>query len=93
MTRSVLFHESGPKMSSIFAWLMLHGREPQKKTPEELARVLRVIVAQPVKVVPRALGYGTAKPMKVWRAVAEVEGRVMAWAILLAAITADAQPS
>lgn len=63
--------------AGIFAWLMLHSREPQKKTPGELARVLRVIVVQPVNVVPRVLGYGTAKPAQVWRAVAEVEGRVV----------------
>lgn len=63
--------------AGIFAWLMSHGREPQKKAPEELARVLRVIEAPSVNVVPRVLGYGTAKPAQGWRAVAEVEGRVV----------------
>jgi RND family efflux transporter MFP subunit len=63
--------------AGIFAWLMLHGREPQKKPAQELARVLRVIEAPSVDVVPRVLGYGTAKPVQVWRAVAEVEGRVV----------------
>ena len=28
-------------------------------------------------MVPRVLGYGTAAPAQVWRAVAEVEGRVI----------------
>ncbi len=63
--------------AGIFAWLMFHGREPPKRPPEELARVLRVIRAPSVNVVPRVLGYGTAKPAQVWRAVAEVEGRVV----------------
>ncbi|MEE8296398.1 MAG: hypothetical protein V3R26_01060, partial [Hyphomicrobium sp.] len=38
--------------------------------------MLRVIEAPQVDVIPRVRGYGTARPAQVWRAVAEVRGRV-----------------
>jgi RND family efflux transporter MFP subunit len=38
---------------------------------------VRVIEAPRVKVVPRALGYGEAQPRSVWKAVAEVSGRIV----------------
>ncbi len=61
----------------VLAWLMLHSRKPEKKLPEESARVLRVIEVERVDVVPRVIGYGTARPARIWRGVAEVEGRVV----------------
>jgi len=61
----------------VFAWMMMTPREPQRRPPQELARVLRIIEAPAVNVVPRVLGFGTARPARVWRAVAEVEGRVI----------------
>lgn len=39
--------------------------------------MLSVIAAPEVDLVPRVLGYGTAEPGEVWRAVAEVRGRVV----------------
>lgn len=62
---------------AIFAWLISRPVEPRRKPPEEVARVLSVIETAQVAVVPRVLGYGSAKPAQVWRAVAEVEGRVV----------------
>lgn len=61
----------------IFGWLAFNKREPEKKPPKEAARVLRVIRAPQMDVLPRVLGHGTAQPARVWRAVAEVEGRVI----------------
>jgi len=52
-------------------------RQPLEQTPpSEVARLLRVIEVPEVDVVPRVVGYGTAQPAQVWRAVAEVGGRV-----------------
>jgi len=48
-------------------------REPDREQP----RVLRVIAVEPLDVVPRAVGYGTAQPGQIWRAVSEVRGRVI----------------
>ena len=62
---------------AFIVWQMLHTRQPERIVSGELARVLRVIDAPQVDVVPRVLGYGTAAPAQVWRAVAEVEGRVI----------------
>lgn len=62
---------------AFIVWQMLHTRQPERIASGELARVLRVIDAPQVDVVPRVLGYGTAAPAQVWRAVAEVEGRVI----------------
>ncbi len=42
----------------------------------ELSRTFRVIQIPKTEFVPRALGYGTARPQKVWRAVAEVQGKL-----------------
>ncbi|TVS15778.1 MAG: HlyD family efflux transporter periplasmic adaptor subunit [Planctomycetaceae bacterium] len=53
-------------------------REPPRRQPErETSRAVRVIRIEPVEVIPRAFGYGTAEPGQVWRAVAEVRGRVV----------------
>jgi len=61
----------------VVVWLTRHAKEPKRRPPQEVARVLRVVDAPAVDVVPRILGYGTAKPARVWRAVAEVAGRVV----------------
>jgi membrane fusion protein, multidrug efflux system len=53
-------------------------REPPRRQPEqEIARAVRVIRIRPVDVIPRALGYGAAEPGQIWKAVAEVRGRVV----------------
>lgn len=62
----------------LIAWFLTSRAEgPQRKPATEVARELRVITAPAVDVVPRVLGYGTAKPARVWRAVSEVGGRVI----------------
>lgn len=57
--------------------MLVFSRAGPERTPEqEEVRSVRVIRAEPVDVVPRAIGYGTAEPGQVWQAVAEVKGRV-----------------
>ena len=61
------------------AWLgyqISHRPAPERRPYQEPTRVLRVIAAPQVNAVPRALGLGTAEPGQVWRAVAEVGGRI-----------------
>jgi multidrug efflux pump subunit AcrA (membrane-fusion protein) len=56
--------------------LILSRGSSQRKPEEEEVRTVRVMRIEAVGVVPRALGYGTAQPGQVWRAVSEVRGRV-----------------
>jgi membrane fusion protein, multidrug efflux system len=60
----------------VLAWLRSNAREPQKNPENEQVRVLRVIRVPTCDVVPRVEAYGTVEPSQVWRAVAEVKGRV-----------------
>ncbi len=58
--------------------LLVLGREaPPRRSLAEAVRTVRVIELQTLDVIPRAMGYGTAQPARVWQAVAEVRGRVV----------------
>lgn len=60
------------------AAVLIAQRQSAERTPApELARPVRVIRVEALDVVPRALGHGTAEPGQIWRAVAEVRGRVV----------------
>lgn len=57
--------------------LALSQREPPARSlGGEIATPVRVVVAEPAPFVPRAIGFGEARPARVWAAVAEVSGRV-----------------
>lgn len=62
---------------AVLAFFVLSTGEPARTPAREVARKLRVIPVPEVDVVPRALGYGTAQPGNVWRAVSEIRGRVL----------------
>ena len=49
---------------------------PQQEVIPEASRPLFVIEVPRTAVVPRVLGYGTARPGDIWSAVAEVKGRI-----------------
>jgi multidrug efflux system membrane fusion protein len=49
---------------------------PQQEAIPEATRPLLVIRVPRTDVVPRVLGFGTARPGDVWAAVAEVKGRI-----------------
>ena len=56
----------------------LQNREgPQRLPPEERTTPVRVVTAPAVDVVPRALGYGSVIPGRIWEAVGEVSGTVI----------------
>lgn len=46
--------------------------------PREAARALAVAPAGRAAVTPKVVGYGTAQPARLWRAVTEIDGRVTA---------------
>ncbi len=50
---------------------------PERVSPEERVTPVRVVSAPAVDVVPRALGYGSVRPGRVWEAVGEVSGTVI----------------
>ncbi len=50
---------------------------PQQEAIPEASRPLLVIDVPRSAVVPRVLGFGTARPGDIWSAVAEVKGRII----------------
>jgi multidrug efflux pump subunit AcrA (membrane-fusion protein) len=62
---------------AILVWLA-QGREPPARVDaDERAHAVRVIEAQALDLVPTAEGYGPVRPAKVWKAVAQVAGRII----------------
>ncbi|MBC2712453.1 MAG: biotin/lipoyl-binding protein [Desulfosarcina sp.] len=51
--------------------------EPQQKEIHESVRTMRVIKVPRTDLIPRAIGFGVAEPGRIWRAMAEVKGRVV----------------
>ncbi len=61
-----------------FLLFMASGREgPERRPAAESARAVRVITVQPTDFVPRAIGFGSVYPGKVWNATAQVGGEVV----------------
>ena len=50
---------------------------PQKADVTERVRAVRVIEAKEISLIPRAVGYGYVEPNQVWKAVAEVSGKIV----------------
>ncbi len=68
-----------PIIIAIIVIIMLFKSKsgPQKKVVSEAQRDMRVIQVPTVDLIPRIIGFGTAEPGNIWRAVAEVKGRVL----------------
>ena len=49
-------------------YAVMNREEPQRLPPEERTTPVRVVTAPAVEVVPRALGYGSVMPGRVWEA-------------------------
>lgn len=59
-------------------YYLVAGRDaPERHPPEERARAVRVITAEPVRLVPRVTGFGSVYPGTVWSAIAQVAGEVI----------------
>lgn len=62
---------------AILAWQASQRPEPARAPSAEPARPVRVVQAIRTDVTPRADGYGPVQPARVWKAVAQVAGRVV----------------
>ncbi|MCP4752640.1 MAG: hypothetical protein GY866_17275 [Proteobacteria bacterium] len=61
----------------VFA-IMSYSRKPPKQKEAILdIPTVRVLEVSPIDVVPRAVGYGTAQPIRTWKAVAQARGRII----------------
>ena len=58
-------------------YAVMNREGPQRLPPEERMTPVRVVPAPAVDVVPRALGYGSVTPGRIWEAVGEVSGTVI----------------
>ncbi len=69
----------GPLALGVVVALVLarQGSPPAREEGAGEARTVSVVAVEAHAVVPRAVGYGEAEPGDVWRAVAEVDGRVV----------------
>jgi multidrug efflux pump subunit AcrA (membrane-fusion protein) len=63
--------------AGIFLVLTHQSTPPAQSDAGPTARVVRYIEAPVVTQIPRALGYGRVRPVRVWEAVAEVNGRIV----------------
>jgi RND family efflux transporter MFP subunit len=61
----------------LLGWQLVSRAPPEREAPGELAQPVRVLLAEPLDYVPRALGYGHVEPGREWDAVTEVAGRIV----------------
>ena len=64
-------------IGAVILILVVRGREPPSQKFEERSIAVRAIRAPVVTMTPRAIGYGTVAPGRSWKAVAQVEGRIV----------------
>ncbi|MBF0305815.1 MAG: efflux RND transporter periplasmic adaptor subunit [Alphaproteobacteria bacterium] len=62
----------------VFVFALQGRKAPQRVEAGEVARLARIVAAQSLNVVPRALAFGEVTPSRTWSAVAEVSARI-AW--------------
>ncbi len=58
--------------------LMTSGEQPPVRVAEnEIVRAVRTITVPQIDLKPRAEGYGAVQPAQIWKAVAQVSGRIV----------------
>jgi RND family efflux transporter MFP subunit len=62
---------------AVLVWLAQNREPPARVDADERSHAVRVLEAQAVDLVPTAEGYGPVRPAKVWKAVAQVAGRII----------------
>lgn len=62
---------------AVLVWQLESETAPRQHAPREMVRPVRVITVATVEFVPRATGYGTVQPGRVWEAVAQVSGKII----------------
>lgn len=68
-----------PIALGIAAFLIMSSKKkpPQHKEVVLDISTVRVMEVKPIDIVPRAYGYGTSRPVKTWRAIAQVSGKII----------------
>jgi RND family efflux transporter MFP subunit len=61
----------------VLMWAKSGKQPPLRVERGEPVHAVRVIAAAQVDLVPSAEGYGVVQPAQIWRAVAQVEGRIV----------------
>ena len=61
----------------VFLWMTVGKQPPARIENTELARMVRIVEAPVIELVPMAEGYGPVRPARVWTAVAQVAGRAI----------------
>lgn len=63
--------------AALFFFMGRLKQPPRQKKTVSKAPVVRIIPVTPMDVLPRAYGYGTAAPIRVWKAIAQVSGKIV----------------
>jgi multidrug efflux system membrane fusion protein len=61
----------------VFFSMSFLKKAPRLKAVTVNAPTVRVINIAPMDLMPRAFGYGTAEPIRVWKAIAQVSGKII----------------
>lgn len=75
--RALLFVLPVALGAAAIGYAVMNREGPQRTEPQERVTPVRVVTVPSVDVVPRALGYGSVIPGRVWEAVGEVSGTVI----------------
>ncbi|BBM85639.1 efflux RND transporter periplasmic adaptor subunit [Candidatus Uabimicrobium amorphum] len=62
---------------AVLVWMGKNAKQPQTIENKEVVTPAAVITVKPMDVEPRVIGYGTAQPKNIWKAIAEVSGKVV----------------
>lgn len=77
ITKKLLFFAILIPAIVVAVWLVSNKRQLVKKGKNELEQPVSVLKVKKMTVIPRLLGYGDVQPGKVWKAVAEVSGKII----------------
>ncbi len=61
----------------VFIFMSNSKKPPQQKDIILDSPSVRVMEVSPIDVLPRAIGYGTSRPAKTWKAIAQVSGKII----------------
>ncbi len=61
----------------VFFLMSFLKKAPQQKAVTVNSPIVRVMKITPMDLMPRAFGYGTAEPIRVWKAIAQVSGKII----------------
>ncbi|NQU66222.1 MAG: hypothetical protein HQ517_18330 [SAR324 cluster bacterium] len=61
----------------VFLIMSKSKKPPQHKEVVSDIPTVRVMEVKPIDIVPRAVGYGTSRPVKTWNAIAQVSGKII----------------